>query len=142
MVLFKILNIEKRVLKILYPIKYEEYVYKYSEELSIDPFLTFSIIKTESNFDEMAKSKSGAIGLMQLMESTAKEQAKKMNMKYSKEILYNPEQNLKLGLNYFSYIHICFFKGNIFYITSIFFYCSIIYPILYISYSCIISSKS
>ena len=102
MVLFKILNIEKRVLKILYPIKYEEYVYKYSKELSIDPFLTFSIIKTESNFDEMAKSKSGAIGLMQLMESTAKEQAKKLEIQYSKEILYNPKHNLRLGLNYFN----------------------------------------
>lgn len=101
-VLFKVLNIEKIILKTLYPIKYEEYVYKYSEELNIDPFLTFSIIKTESNFDETVESKSGAIGLMQLMEETAKEQAKKLDIQYSKEILYDPEQNLKLGLNYFN----------------------------------------
>ena len=100
--LFKVFNIEKIILKTLYPIKYEEYVYKYSEELNIDPLLTFSIIKIESNFDETAKSKSGAIGLMQLMEKTAKEQAEKLDIQYSKEILYNPEQNLKLGLNYFN----------------------------------------
>jgi len=100
--IWNILNIEQRILRILYLIKYEEYVYKYSEELEIDPMLTCAIIKTESNFDKNAKSNSGAIGLMQLMESTAKEQAEKMNIEYSKEMLYNPETNLKLGLNYFN----------------------------------------
>lgn len=99
---YKGLNIQNRILKILYPIKYEKYVYKYSKELNIDPMLTFAIIKTESNFDEKVESKSGAIGLMQLMENTAKEQAKKLNMKYSKDMLYNPEMNLKIGLHYFN----------------------------------------
>lgn len=101
-VIYKAFNIEEKVLKILYPIKYEEEIYKYSNELSIDPMLTFAIIKTESNFVEYAESKSGAIGLMQLMENTAEEQAEKLGVNYSKEILYNPEINLKLGLNYFN----------------------------------------
>ena len=99
---YKLLNIEERMLRVLYPIKYEEYVYKYSENLNIDPMLTFAIIKTESNFDSNAESPSGAIGLMQLMESTAKEQADKLNIEYAKETLYKPEINLKLGLNYFN----------------------------------------
>ena len=99
---YKLLNIETRILKIIYPIIYEEYVYKYSQELNIDPMLTFTIIKTESNFEEQAESKSGAIGLMQLMNDTAEEQAKKMNIEYSEEMLYEPETNLKLGLNYFN----------------------------------------
>lgn len=102
LILYKVLNIEEKILLHLYPKKYEEYVYKYSEELNIDPMLTFAIIKTESNFEEKSKSKSGAIGLMQLMESTAEEQAEKLNMEYTKEMLYNPEINLKLGLNYFN----------------------------------------
>ena len=99
---YKVFNIEEIILKHLYPIKYEEYVYKYSNELDIDPMLTFAIIKTESNFQEEVVSSSGAIGLMQLMESTAKEQAKKLNMEYTKESLYNAEINLKIGLNYFN----------------------------------------
>lgn len=102
LIIYKVLNIEEKILKYLYPIKYEEYVYKYSKEMDIDPMLTFAIIKTESNFKENAVSKSGAIGLMQLMETTAEEQAKKLNIEYTKEILYNPETNLKLGLNYFN----------------------------------------
>lgn len=99
---YKIFNIEENILLYLYPEKYEAYVYKYSEELNIDPMLTFAIIKTESNFEEEIESKSGAIGLMQLMENTAKEQAEKLDMEYTKEMLYNPESNLKLGLNYFN----------------------------------------
>ena len=99
---YKLLNVEEKILLHLYPIKYEEYVYKYSEELEIDPMLTLAIIKTESNFREDAVSSSGAIGLMQLMESTAKEQARKLNIGYTKEILYDAETNLKIGLNYFN----------------------------------------
>lgn len=100
--IYKVFNIEEKVLMYLYPQKYEEYVYKYSNELDIDPLLTLSIIKAESNFDEDVVSKSGAIGLMQLMEKTAEEQAEKLEMEYTKETLYNPELNLKLGLNYFN----------------------------------------
>lgn len=101
-ILYKLINVEKKILKIIYPIKYEEYVYKYSKELNIDPILTFAIIKTESNFEEKSESASGAIGLMQLMEGTAEEQAKKNGINYSKEMLYEPETNLRLGLSYFN----------------------------------------
>ena len=99
---FKVFNVEEKIMLYLYPIKYEEYVYKYSEELNIDPMLTFAIIKTDSNFDANIESKSGAIGLMQLMDKTAQEQAEKLKIEYTKEMLYDPEINLKLGLNYFN----------------------------------------
>ena len=100
--IYKIFNIENIILKHLYPIKYEEYVTKYSNELNIDPMLSYAIIKTESNFKEDVISKSGAIGLMQLMDNTAKEQAEKLNGEYTNETLLNPEKNILLGLNYFS----------------------------------------
>ncbi len=100
--IYKIFNIENIILKHLYPIKYEEYVTKYSNELNIDPMLSYAIIKTESNFKEEVISKSGAIGLMQLMDNTAKEQAEKLNVEYTNETLLNPEKNILLGLNYFS----------------------------------------
>ena len=100
--IYNIFNIENIILKHLYPIKYEEYVTKYSNELNIDPMLSYAIIKTESNFKEDVISKSGAIGLMQLMDNTAKEQAEKLNVEYTNETLLNPEKNILLGLNYFS----------------------------------------
>lgn len=101
-IILNLSDIKEKVLKIIYPIRYKEYVYKHSIDLDIDPLLTFSIIKTESNFNEKAESKSGAIGLMQLMEKTAKEQAEKLNIDYSLQILYKPEMNIILGLNYFN----------------------------------------
>lgn len=109
--IYQYLNIEERILMYLYPKKYEDYVYQYSNELGIDPMLTFAIIKTESNFKEDTVSRSGAIGLMQLMESTAKEQAEKLEIEYSQEMLYHPEENIKLGLYYFDTL-LTYFNDN------------------------------
>ena len=108
---YKFFHIEERILMHLYPKKYEEYVWQYSVELDIDPLLTLAIIKTESNFKEDTVSKSGAVGLMQLMESTAKEQAEKLGEEYSTELLYNPEENIKLGLYYFDTL-LTYFNDN------------------------------
>lgn len=103
--IYKCFNLEEKILKFFYPIKYEEYVYKYSNEYNIDAMLTYAIIKAESNFEEKCVSRSGAIGLMQVMEDTAKEQTEKMNIQYTDELLYNPEDNIKIGLSYFSYLY-------------------------------------
>lgn len=101
--LFGILKIQNFILKKIYKTDYSEYVYKYSEQNNIDPLLTFAIIKAESNFNRNIKSKSGAIGLMQLMESTALEQAEEVNEEIPvTESLYNPEINIKIGTKYYS----------------------------------------
>lgn len=101
--LFGILKIQNFILKKIYKTNYSEYVYKYSQENDIDPLLTFAIIKAESNFNRNIKSKSGAIGLMQLMESTALEEAEGVNEEIIvTESLYNPEINIKIGTKYYS----------------------------------------
>ncbi len=101
--LFGILKVQNIILKKIYKKDYEEYVYKYSEENEIDPYLTFAIIKAESNFNRNIKSKSGAIGLMQLMESTAEEEANEVGEEIVvTESLYNPEMNIKIGTKYFA----------------------------------------
>lgn len=87
----------------IYPMKYEEYVYKYAEEYNVDPLLVLAIIKAESNFEPEVVSGSNAIGLMQLMNATAEDTARKLKIEYpSKEILYNPEMNIRLGTKYYS----------------------------------------
>ena len=83
------------ILKKIYKLDYSEYVYKYSNENDLDPFLVFSIIKAESNFQRNIDSSSGAIGLMQLMESTAVEMANEIGKEVVvKEALYNPDTNI------------------------------------------------
>ena len=101
-ILFKVVKIDKIILKKIYPLKYNEYVERYSEEYNIDKYLVYAIIKVESNFEEQAKSTSNAIGLMQIMESTAVETANKIDLNFIKEDLLNPELNIKIGLEYFT----------------------------------------
>ena len=101
-VLFKVVEIDKVVMKKIYPLKYSEYIEKYAEEYNIDKYLVYAIIKAESNFEEDAKSTSNAVGLMQIMEATAFETANKMDLNISEEDLFNPNLNIKIGLKYFT----------------------------------------
>ena len=101
-VLFKVVEVDKIVMKKIYPLKYSEYIEKYSEEYNIDKYLVYAIIKAESNFKEDAKSTSNAIGLMQIMEATAFETANKMDLNISEKDLFDPELNIKIGLKYFT----------------------------------------
>ena len=99
----KVFKVENIILKSIYPIEYSEYVYKYSKKYEVDPLLMFSLIKAESNFNVNVVSSSNAIGLMQVMDSTAKDVAKNIQMEYNSDTtLYNPEENIQLGIKYFS----------------------------------------
>ena len=94
---------KNKILKLFYRTDYSEYVEKYSKEYDIDPLLTYSIIKAESNFNKSALSSKGACGLMQLMDDTAKEVATNKVMEYeSGTTLYNAEKNIEIGVTYFA----------------------------------------
>ncbi|MCI8519000.1 MAG: lytic transglycosylase domain-containing protein [Clostridia bacterium] len=71
-------DIYSRILKIYYPKTYEAEVNKYASKYEIDENWIFALIKAESNFKENSISSSGAVGLMQLMEKTAKETAEEI----------------------------------------------------------------
>lgn len=102
---FAIYKLQYDFMRKLFPRQYEELVYKYSEKNDIDPLLVFSIIKTESNFKSNVTSYSGAIGLMQLMPETAEEILNDLGDEYIiKEQLYKPEENIKIGTKYYSYL--------------------------------------
>lgn len=62
--------------------------------------LTLAITRQESEFDPRARSPSGALGMMQLLPSTAKEVAKKNAIAYAAERLYEPAYNMTLGSLY------------------------------------------
>lgn len=100
------LNIPNRIQKIIYKKDYAEYVQKYSKEYNVDENLVYALIKAESNFNTNAKSSKNAIGLMQLMESTAQEICEKMNLQISSEELtqklLEPDININIGTKYLS----------------------------------------
>ena len=100
--IFRISNIQEILGKKIYKQQYSEYVNKYAQMYDIDPLWIYAIIKVESNFNKDAKSNSGAKGLMQLMDSTATEQAKKLKIEnFESNMLFDPEINIMIGTKYF-----------------------------------------
>src|SRR5690349_14311058 len=73
----------------------------------IDPELAFRLVKLESGFNERATSPVGALGLTQLMLPTAKF----FDRSLSKERLYEPRTNLRIGFRYLRTL-ITEYKGN------------------------------
>ena len=101
-VVFNFNDIKTYVLEKMYPIKYSEYVELYAREYNVDKNLIYAIIKAESNFNCDAVSTKGANGLMQLMQPTAEEVAKKLNFKIDENTILEPKVNINLGTKYIS----------------------------------------
>lgn len=70
----------------------------------VEPALVKAIVQAESAFDPNAISRSGALGLMQVLPATAS--------RFSIEDLSDPHQNLLAGVQYLKYL-IELFDGNI-----------------------------
>mgnify|MGYP004613227969 CR=1 FL=1 len=100
------MDIPGKIKKTIYKKEYSEYVSKYSEKYGVDENLIYALIKAESNFNEKAHSTKDALGLMQLMESTAKDIVKKTDLEISsnniRESLLDSEININLGTKYLS----------------------------------------
>jgi len=71
---------------------YSGYVQQAAAKYEIEPDLIHAVIKAESNGNQRAVSKKGAMGLMQLMPSTAND----MNVVNP----FNPEENIEGGTKY------------------------------------------
>lgn len=74
----------------------------------IDPELAFRLVRLESEFNEHAISKVGAVGLTQLMPSTARLFEKGV----TRERLFNGETNLRIGFRYLRTL-LDMYKGNV-----------------------------
>ncbi len=100
--------------KIIFPLNHFDKIQMYSESLGIDPFFSAGIIRQESVFNPRAASGAGAKGLMQLMNYTARMEAKHFIKNYmskkdhqrilakvqSSQSLFDPEVNLSIGTHH------------------------------------------
>lgn len=78
--------------------KYNELVYKYSQQYNLRPEFVHSIIFQESRYNPKAVSKSNAKGLMQLLLKTWEEVTKKLCIENPDP--FDPEINIRAGCYY------------------------------------------
>ena len=74
----------------------KESIIKHSLEMNVDPALALSLAKKESNYNHSLKSRHGAVGVYQLMPSTAQKLG--VNPYYLNE-------NIKGGLTYYKMMY-------------------------------------
>lgn len=87
--------------------KYEPLVEKYSQKYNISKNLIFAIMQTESDFNPFAISTANAIGLMQIVPTSAGQDTYKFiynqNRVPDRDFLYDTSNNIQFGT---AYLHI------------------------------------
>jgi len=90
--------LKKEQLYLLYPRPWLSIIKKYAQEYSLPEYFIYAVIRSESFFNTKAISQAGAIGLMQLMPSTAADIAK--SLKITNYDLMDPVLNIRFGVHY------------------------------------------
>jgi len=86
-----------------YPLEHREAIAASAERHQVNPFLIASVIQAESDWDELARSEAGAVGLMQLLPSTAEELARRGVVdaeQFPPDRLSDPDVNIEYGTAY------------------------------------------
>jgi len=81
-----------------FPEAFAEEIRHFSKHEKIDPSWVFAIARRESSFMVDAHSGAGAVGLMQILPSTAKQLLREKN--FSRRHLFNAKNNIRLGTKY------------------------------------------
>ena len=88
-------------LSLRFPIVYGVKIFEEAQRNKIDPAWILAVARQESAFVSHAKSTAGALGVMQLIPSTAQMVAKKRNLAFAGEsTLLEPYTNIQLGSSY------------------------------------------
>jgi soluble lytic murein transglycosylase-like protein len=86
------------------PAEIEKLVEQTAKRYNVDPKLIQAVIQVESDYNPQALSNKGAMGLMQLIPSTAE--------RFGVRNPYNAKQNIEGGVNYLKYL-LGLFKGDL-----------------------------
>ena len=78
-----------------YPVAYRELVEKWRHLGKSPPYYLYSIMHKESGFNPHVLSYADAIGLLQMIPPTTQKVVRELGMTYSRDILYDPELNIR-----------------------------------------------
>jgi soluble lytic murein transglycosylase len=91
--------------RFFYPFHYQSDIEKQAKSFGLDPLFVAAVIRQESGFRPGARSGVGAVGLMQLMPTTAKWAAGQMGIKrFQLAELEDPAVNIRIGCWYLNYL--------------------------------------
>jgi len=83
---------------------YDNFIQSSSDRYGLDPQLVKAVIKVESDFQSLARSRKGAQGLMQLMPDTAR--------LHNVKDAYDPGENIEGGVRHLKYL-LGYFKEDL-----------------------------
>ncbi len=93
--------------RMYYPLQYGDFIEESAKRHQVNPYLVAAIINAESSWEPDVRSAQGAVGLMQVLPSTA-EQLARWEMvdakRYPPEDLSDPEVNIEYGTAYYRYL--------------------------------------
>jgi soluble lytic murein transglycosylase len=91
--------------RLRYPLAYEQIVRGHARHYRLDPALLAAVIYQESKFRPNVRSRSGAVGLMQLLPATARGIAVHTGgTRFRTDDLYDPEINVRYGAWYLRHL--------------------------------------
>lgn len=91
-------------LELRFPLVHHDLVVGNAEQTQINPAWAFAMIRQESAFTVDARSFAGAVGLMQLMPSTARHMARTLRVASSALDLTDAPTNIRLGVAYLNHV--------------------------------------
>ncbi len=95
--------------KAKYPLLYAET----ARACGVDPKLACAVMKAESGFRTDTVSRAGAVGLMQVLPSTAQFVCAREDIVYREELLTDGAYNVKIGCLYLAYLFDKFPKSEV-----------------------------
>jgi soluble lytic murein transglycosylase len=93
-------ELPRDVLAMIFPLEYWDLIRKYSAPHGLDPYMVAALMAQESTFVRDIKSHAGAYGLMQLKPGTARQYARRFNIRYAPSLLTNADANVRFGTAY------------------------------------------
>jgi soluble lytic murein transglycosylase len=96
------LEVPREVWTTAYALPFESSIRRWSTHFGLDPLLVAGLVHQESAFDPDALSSKDAVGLMQLLPTTARRLAREQKIHYSRFRLTDPDYNVRLGTAYFA----------------------------------------